>query len=216
MLLRYFYIQQQWRLNVQAESEARLKVLQARIRPHFLFNSMNTIASLIFSQPRQAEQVVLDLADLFRAGLRQRDTISLSEELALARGYLSIEAARLGDRLRINWRLADDLPLDLQIPPLVLQPLLENAVFHGIEPSQNGGVIDIVIVKDQRRRLVIEISNSLPDQAKACVNGYDRQRGHRIAQENIRQRLALAYPEEGTMDIVHNQQRYRVTLTVPL
>ena len=130
-ILRYFYVTHQWRRNVRAEAEARLQSLQSRIRPHFLFNSMNTIASLTRTSPEQAEAAVEDLADLFRVTLRDaRELHTLAEELTLCRRYLEIEGLRLGDRLKLEWAI-EDLPSDALLPPLLIQPLLENAIYHG-------------------------------------------------------------------------------------
>jgi len=147
LILRYLYLHYQWRRQVEAEAQARLQALQSRIRPHFLFNSMNTIAQLTRSDPPLAERVVEDLADLFRASLSDARCLStLGEELELARGYLRIEAQRLGERLRVEWAL-DELPPELvgqmQIPALLLQPLLENAIYHGIEPNSEPGLVRI-------------------------------------------------------------------------
>lgn len=111
MALRYFYIQYQWQKNIETEAQARFQALQARIRPDFLFNSLNTIASLITTQPQHAEQAIVDLSELFRSTLDQRETITLQEELAITRHYLSLEQLRLGDRLHIHWQLDDHLPL---------------------------------------------------------------------------------------------------------
>ena len=143
-LLRYLFIRAQWRAQVLAQSEARVQALQARIRPHFLFNSLNTIASLIPEEPISAERAIEDLADLFRGSMRRADSlISLSEELDLARRYLQMEQRRLGDRLRVEWRLSD-LPAGASVLPLTLQPLLENAVAHGIQPRTDGGVVKVL------------------------------------------------------------------------
>ncbi len=132
LMLRYLYFQHLWRLQVQAESQARFQALQSRIRPHFLFNSMNTIASLTRSDPKLAEEVVHDLSDLFRASLSDaRDQNTLGDELELARGYLRIEHQRLGERLRVEWDL-EGLPESAILPALILQPLLENAVYHAL------------------------------------------------------------------------------------
>ena len=129
--LRYLYVQHQWKQRVESEAQARFEALQARIRPHFLFNSMNTIASLARSRPDIAEEVVEDLADLFRASLGDAHTpATLARELELCREYLRIEAQRLGERLRTDWQV-DGLPDDALLPPLTLQPLVENAVYHG-------------------------------------------------------------------------------------
>ena len=140
---RYFYVQAQWQRQIRAQARAQVSALQARIRPHFLFNSMNTIASLIRSQPAAAERAVEDLADLFRAALKAGDEPSrLDVELELVRRYLDIEQLRLGTRLKVQWDLAT-LPDDLPVPALLLQPLVENAVHHGIQPLPEGGVVEI-------------------------------------------------------------------------
>ncbi|HID48617.1 MAG TPA: sensor histidine kinase, partial [Chromatiales bacterium] len=185
------------------------QALQSRIRPHFLFNSMNTIASLVHAEPGQAEAAVENLADLFRASLSDaRARIPLHEELDLCRRYLSIEALRLGDRLRQHWQV-DALPGDALVPPLLLQPLLENAVYHGIEPRTEGGRIDI---EGQREDgdIVIRIRNPL--------NGHSGQghaNGNRIALDNIRQRLAALYGRHGGLHIDRDDRHYTTTLRFP-
>ena len=139
LALRYFYVTHQWQANVEAEAQSRVRALQARIRPHFLFNSMNTIASLTRSNPKVAEQAIADLSDLFRASLREhRERIPLAHEIEIARAYERVERLRLGERLQVDWQV-DGLPMDAKVPALILQPLLENAVYHGIEPLDQGG-----------------------------------------------------------------------------
>ena len=134
LALRYFYVTHEWRRNVELQAQARVHALQARIRPHFLFNSMNTIAALTRSNPARAEEAVQDLADLFRANLSEkRNQIPLADEIDIARTYQRIEQLRLGDRLQVEWEV-DALPRDALVPGLTLQPLLENAIYHGIEP----------------------------------------------------------------------------------
>ena len=143
LLLRYFYLQSQWRRQQQAELRARLESLQARIRPHFLFNSLNSIASLVTIDPFKAEQAVLDLSDLFRASLaKPGNLVNWSDELELSKRYLSIEQYRLGERLQLDWQV-DSVPADLPIPQLTLQPLLENALIYGIQPRIEGGLVSI-------------------------------------------------------------------------
>ncbi|HSO99864.1 MAG TPA: sensor histidine kinase [Thioalkalivibrio sp.] len=206
--LRYLYVQHQWKQNVEAEARSRIQALQARIRPHFLFNSMNTIASLTRSRPEAAEMAVEDLADLFRATLSDRDTLTLGEELELARRYVRIEALRLGDRLQVKWQVDEALPMDYPMPGLVLQPLVENAIYHGIEPLTEGGEITIGLSLDDTR-LMIKVTNPLAPPR-------DRRRpGNRIAQDNIRQRLALAYKGEASMDTSEQTDEYQVTLVLP-
>ena len=210
MALRYFYIQHQWKQQTQAEARARLQALQARIHPHFLFNTLNTIASLIRGHPDQAEQAVLDLADLLRAALVQRDSITLQEELELTRHYLAIERLRLGDRLQVDWRLDADLPLDLPIPALLLQPLVENAIHHGVQRLSAGGRLTVQ-VKRRPHDLQITVANPRPvleDQLHGS--------GRRLAQDHIRQRLQLAYGTPDPLDIVETPGHYQVAFTLPL
>ena len=143
LALRYFYVTHEWRHNVELQAKARVHALQARIRPHFLFNSMNTIAALTRSNPARAEEAVLDLAELFRANLNEkRNEIALAEEIDVARTYQRMEQLRLGDRLRVEWKV-ESLPADALVPGLTLQPLLENAIYHGIEPRPDGGVVTV-------------------------------------------------------------------------
>lgn len=205
--LRYFYVQHHWQQRVRSESEARVQALQARIRPHFFFNCMNTIASLTRTRPGAAEQAVEDLADLFRASMNDaRTLVRLDDELALCRKYLSIEALRLGDRLKTQWAI-DDLPGDARLPALILQPLLENAVYHGIEPIPGGGLIRIAgVVLDGA--LQITIAN--PKVAESL-----RSEGNRIAQENVRQRLAAHYGEAAVLSIEQQSDTYTVSVTIP-
>ncbi len=207
-VLRYFYIQNQWRRNVQAETEARVQALQSRIRPHFLFNSMNTIASLTRSNPEKAETAVENLADLFRVSLSDaRKQVPLEEELDLCRRYLEIEQLRLGDRLDVKWQL--DVPNDAMVPALLLQPLIENAIYHGIESQTEGGSIEI---KGRLSDTQIEftLSNSLPDEP-----AQQKQRGNQLAQNNVRERLTALYAKKGTLDINEEDDTYRVILQFP-
>jgi len=207
-LLRYFYVSQQWQRNVRREAESRLNALQARIRPHFLFNSMNTIAALTRSNPVAAEQAVEDLADLFRASLRDgRQLIPLGDELEIARVYERMEQHRLGDRLRVEWQL-DGLAPGAQIPGLTIQPLLENAIYHGIEPSPRPGTITVRGGTDGRL-IRVAVSNPLPASATPS------RAGHGLALENIRERLALAFGAEGTLEVESAPDRYTVTIAFP-
>lgn len=207
-VLRYFYIQNQWRRNVRAETESRVQALQSRIRPHFLFNSMNTIASLTRSDPEKAETAVENLADLFRVSLSDaRKYVNLDEELELCHRYIEIEQLRLGDRLEVQWDL--DVPNDAQVPALLLQPLLENAIYHGIESQTEGGCITI---KGQLTNKQIEftLTNSLPDESMQ-----QRQQGNQLAQENVRERLTALYAHRGTLDITEEDGLYQVSLQFP-
>ena len=208
LALRYFYVSHQWQVNVEAEAQSRVRALQARIRPHFLFNSMNTIASLTRTNPRAAEQAIADLSDLFRASLREhRERIPLAHEIEIARAYERVERLRLGDRLQVDWQV-DGLPLDAQVPALILQPLVENAVYHGIEPLDTGGTIRIVGRRDGRFA-VITIDNPV---AEAVVA---RRTGHRIGLDNVRQRLELMYPGEAEVEAIEAPGRFVVTMRFP-
>jgi len=209
IVLRFFYIQHQWEQNVLAEAQSRLQALQSRIRPHFLFNSLNTIASLTQINADQAEAAVENLADLFRNNLADANLhISLADELKLAQRYLEIEKLRLGERLQLRWNV-DELPEEASVPRLILQPLLENAIYHGIEPISHGGTISIDGHID-KNTLHISISNPLSQQENT-----EQRQGNKIAQDNIRQRLAAIYGEDGKMNVQEDEKNYTITLVIP-
>ena len=209
LLLHYLQLQYRWKQQLEAENEARLQALQSRIRPHFLFNSMNTIASLTRSNPALAEEVVEDLADLFRVSLGDAKRLStLGRELELARQYLSIERHRLGQRLQVEWDL-QDLPEDALLPPLILQPLLENAVYHGIEPAHQGGVIHIT-GRYRRGRVNLSIRNSLPTVPEGVCR-----KGNKLALENIRQRLEGLFGMQASLTESRVEDEHQVRLVIP-
>ena len=209
IVLRHLYVQFQWRQQLQAEARARIQALQARIRPHFLFNSMNTIAALTRSEPAAAETAIEDLSDLFRAALNNsHEQASLGDEITLANRYLNIERLRLGERLSVEWDM-EDMPRDVRVPPLILQPLLENSIYHGIEMLPQGGTIRIAGERD-RGVLHIRISNPVPE-----TGPRRHQDGHHIAQENIRQRLQIAFGEKAALDVSTSEGIYQVTLRFP-
>ncbi len=190
------------------QAQARLQALQARIRPHFLFNSMNTIASLTHDQPDLAEQAIENLSDLFRASLSAESNISLTQEIELTRSYVDLELLRLGPRLRVNWKLPGH-PLSVSLPALTLQPLMENAIYHGIEPLPEGGSIDIEVVT-RLRSIEVRITNPVvPDDT-----GHHRT-GNHMAVDNIRERLQIAFRGGASMDINETESRYSVVLTIP-
>lgn len=207
--LRYFYVQHQWKANIQTEARSRIQALQARIRPHFLFNSMNTIASLTHTDAYKAEKAVLDLADLFRASLGHQDKISLREELDFTERYINIEQLRLGERLKIELRLQDGVSLSTLVPALILQPLVENAIYHGIETLTSGGTVKIQI-ESNTREVLIAITNPRPQQHDA------RRSGNKMAQANIRQRLQLAYGGQSRMKIRETDKNYSVSFNIPI
>ncbi len=205
--LRYFYVTHQWRRNIEMRAAARAHALQARIRPHFLFNSMNTIASLTRCAPMLAEQAVQDLADLFRASLSdQRQTITLEEELEVARTYQRIEELRLGPRLNVSWDI-ERLPRDARVPGLLLQPLIENAIYHGIEPRPEGGTVSIVGELTGPLITVI-VRNPVAERQS-------EREGNRLALANIRERLALLYGDLALVKAGRFEDQYIVTLRFP-
>jgi two-component system sensor histidine kinase AlgZ len=208
LALRYFYVAHEWRRSVELRAAARVHALQARIRPHFLFNSMNTIAALTRSNPPRAEAAVQDLADLFRAALSdKRDTITLAEELEVARTYQRMEQLRLGTRLQVEWK-TESLPPEALVPGLMIQPLLENAIYHGIEPRPEGGTV--TISGEVAGGLVtIVVRNPLDP-----VPGL--REGNRLALANIRERLSLMYGERALMKSGRFDAEYIVTLRFPL
>lgn len=208
LALRYFWVRSQWRGQLRAEGEARYQALQARIRPHFLFNSLNSIAALIGLNPRKAEVAVEDLAQLFRAGLSASERrIPLADEIEVSRAYLRTESLRLGERLRVHWTIDDGLDA-VSIPPLCLQPLLENAVTHGIEALPAGGEI-FVSVHKTASELQIEVRNPVPEPPRPS-------RGAQTALDNIRQRLQLMYGEAAGLKTEAGAGSFRVQLKLPL
>ena len=206
--LRYFHLQGELIERERAELDARILALQARIRPHFLFNSMNIIASLIPEEPVQAERAVLDLSELFRASLREGPvTVPVSEELDLCERYMRLEGWRLGKRLRFEPRI-EPLPAQATLPPLCVQPLLENAVYHGIQPTPEGGVVRLgVACIDGRLR--IEVSNPLPPSGAATA-------GSGMALANIRSRLAAIYGDAASLLAAPDGGSFRAVLSLPM
>ena len=209
LLLRYLYHQHQQQERELAASRARFEALQARIRPHFLFNSMNTIAQLTRADPSLAEEVVQDLSDLFRATLADAERLtSLATELDLTRSYLRIEGQRLGERLRVVWDL-EDLPDEARVPMLVLQPLVENAVYHGIEPAPDGGTLTIA-GRYRRGKLNLSVRNTLPPPGRESHRA-----GNRMAVENVRSRLAVRYGEAARLTVGRVDGEYQVRISIP-
>jgi two-component system sensor histidine kinase AlgZ len=211
VLLRYFYIHGQWEETVEADSAAKYDALQARMRPHFLFNSLNTIAHLVHIDANRAEEALLDLADIMRLTLDKRSRISLKEELNLTLAYLRMEGLRLGAK-RLSVKLDMDqnsLPLDMEIPPFLLQPLVENAVYHGIQPRQDGGLLTVSLY-DAGDRLDVSVTNPLPPSGMSTHT-----KGNHIAQENMVNRLHLAYGDRANLKIQKNVQQYRVSFSIP-
>ncbi|MCD9045375.1 sensor histidine kinase [Luteimonas sp. MHLX1A] len=210
LALRYFYVIDGWQAQVQANARAEADALQARIRPHFLFNSMNMIATLLRRDPLVAERAVLDLSDLFRAALVAGEgQATLAEEVELSERYLAIEQLRLGERLQVAWTRTEPLPWTLPMPRLVLQPLLENAVLHGISRLPAGGTVAIVLRVDGDRLHISVRNPSLPPQQQLT-----RGAGH--AQRSIGHRLAWAFGKRARMTSGWAEGYYVCTLDLPL
>jgi two-component system sensor histidine kinase AlgZ len=205
VLLVYFNLR--GRALSPALSEARLQALQARIRPHFLFNSINAVLSLIRSDPKRAETALEDMADLFRVLMADnRQLVRLEQEVALCRQYLGLEQLRLGERLRVAWHV-EKMPRDALIPPLVLQPLLENAVYHGIEPASEPGEISVDIYSS-RNQVHMVLRN--PYRNEGSHHG-----GNKMALGNIRERLALHFDAEASLATKVSDNAYQVHIIIP-
>jgi len=205
-LLMYF----RWRSQVlsRALHDAHLQVLRARIRPHFLFNSINAVLSIVRTQPRQAEAALEDMSDLFRMAMSDaHDLVPLRQEIALSERYIALEQLRMGERLHVDWQV-QDAPGDALIPPLLLQPLLENAVYHGIEPLPQGGSIIVALCRNgDELRLTVE---------NPCApNGIVPHDGNKMALQNIRERLALLFDVEARYKVESSTGFYRVEIALP-
>lgn len=194
-----------------AATTARLAELQSRIRPHFLFNTLNSAIALVRQEPAKAEAMLEDLSELFRQALADPgESVTLADEIALAERYLAIEQVRFGDRLRIRWDI-DPAAHGARLPPLLLQPLVENAVKHGVEPSPDGGRLRI---RTERRgtMVLIEVINSLPPLRWADA---PLPRGHGIALGNVRDRLRLLHDMQAQFSAGMDQKSYRVRIAIP-
>jgi len=190
-----------------AISDARLQALQARIRPHFLFNSINAVLGIVRNDVKRAETALEDMSDLFRMAMADnRELVTLQHEIALSRQYLALEQLRLGSRLIINWQI-QDMPQDALIPPLVLQPLLENAVYHGIEPLHEGGAITIKLYRSGKE-VHLDVYNPCQPQSKHHA-------GNKMALANIRERLSLQFDMEARYTVDSGNNYYHVHILIP-
>ena len=208
IVLRYFYLQQQVRNQQQAELKARIEALQSRIRPHFLFNSMNSIASLIVIDPDVAERLVEDLSDLFRASLSEPGLIPLEREIDVCRRFCRIEQTRLGDRLRISWQIDEDLE-GVEVPSLLLQPIIENAIYHGIQPLPEGGEV-LVRIQIIDGFCEVEITNPLYDDKQTT------HQGNGIALQNIINRLEAYFDKDAKLEVKAEKSKYSVFVRYPV
>lgn len=203
-----FYFRLRARALSPAITEARLQALQSRIRPHFLFNSINAVLSLVRSDPRRAEVALEDMADLFRVLMRDnRDLTPLEDEVELCRRYLELEQLRLGDRLTVDWNVKS-MPADALVPPLMLQPLLENAVYHGIEPSSAPGTVSINLFLSRG-----EVHAILKNPYRAT--GGNHHSGNKMALANVRERLALHFDAEASLESRVTKDAYEVHIRIP-
>lgn len=206
----YFWLQLRAQALLPADATARLAELQSRIRPHFLFNTLNTALALVRVDPARAEGVLEDLAELFRVALADHHdpsaSVSLAEEVELARRYLAIEQIRFGSRLKVQWELEDEAGA-ARVPPLLLQPLVENAVRHGVEPADAGGTIR-VRTRVKLGRALVTIANSVPQAPSRPGNG--------IALTNVRERLRLMHDMAAQFETRREGDVFRVQIVVPL
>ncbi|MCG6932716.1 MAG: histidine kinase [Gallionella sp.] len=203
-----FYFRLRSKMLSRALSDARLQVLRARIRPHFLFNTINAVLGIVRTKPKQAEAALEDMADLFRMAMSDaQDLVPLGTEIQLSKQYLALEQLRMGDRLSVNWHIRD-VPDELLIPPLLLQPLLENAVYHGIEPLTEGGSINVTLNRNADR-LRLKIENPCPECADLS------HQGNRVALRNIRERLDLLFDVEASYQVESGKDFYRVEVIFP-
>ena len=213
LVLHYFYVQWLGRRRAQSESQARVQALQSRIRPHFLFNSMNIIASLIHIDPDKAEQAVEDLSELFRASLKEAGSeTSLETEIQLCKKYINIEKLRLAERLEVEWFLAKDLSTStIKIPQLTIQPLIENAIYHGIAPNPDGGTVEIYIdsqLEKGRQKNTLQVKNPVYQQALSTRH----ETGNQMALKNIRHRLEVLYGEDVRLATEQDGQFFILTI----
>ncbi|HET7794972.1 MAG TPA: histidine kinase [Rhizobacter sp.] len=203
----FYWLTLRARARLPADTTARLAELQSRIRPHFLFNTLNTAITLARLDPARTENLLEDLAELFRVALTDSgESVSLADEVALAQRYLAIEKVRFGERLQVSWELDEDAGV-ARVPPLLLQPLVENAVRHGVEPAADGGVIRIR-TRIKRAHAVVSIVNTLPEQPSQPGNG--------IALRNVRERLRLMHDVAAQFETHRGDDFFRVQIVVPL
>jgi two-component system sensor histidine kinase AlgZ len=207
LLLMYFRLRTQ--VLSHALDDARLQVLRARIRPHFLYNTINGVLGIVRTQPKRAETALEDMADLFRMAMAdEQDLLPLSHEIKLCKQYVALEQLRMGERLSVDWQLEGKLD-DALIPAFLLQPLLENAVYHGIEPLIDGGCIRVQL-RHAGSALQVKVENP-------CAAGIDARRhaGNKIALQNMRERLELLFDAEASYQVVSGKDYYRVEISLP-
>ena len=206
--LRYLYVREQWLHQQYAELNARIQAMQARIHPHFLFNSLNNVVSLIAIDPDKAESMLISLSRLFRASFQELKLVSLHEEIELSKQYLMIEQVRLGERLKVDWKieLSSVQLKQITIPLLTLQPLLENSIFHGVEPMMGKATIG-VLVEILQNQVSIVITNPYTDDT------IKSRKGHGIALENVKQRLKAYYGNSVRFQVYKGEALYTTIMS---
>jgi two-component system sensor histidine kinase AlgZ len=207
LVLRFLFVHHQLQIQQQRLMQAQYDALQARIRPHFLFNSLNSIATLVGIDPGRAEEAILNLSDLLRATLGEEAAVTLKKELEVCQKYLDIEMLRMGERLRVEMDIDEQL-YSLRLPPLCLQPLMENAVLHGLQKRPEGGCLNVKIGRDEAGSVCMLIENPLPDTPD---NGSS---GARSALINIRARLERFYPNNLDFEFGEKAGRYQVVIRI--
>lgn len=209
LMLRFFLLLDMLEQRSQSEIKARIQSLQSRIQPHFLFNSLNTIAELTATKPEQAEQAIYSLSSLFRSSLSDaKQTHSMQQEIDLCKQYLELETWRLGERLRLNWDIQQTGFDKIMVPRLILQPLVENAVLHGVQANEDGGDIDIKL-HERRSSIEIEVKNTHNDKNKKSKQGAG------IALENLQERLHAIYDDQHRFKINTTEQAFDVKMRLP-
>lgn len=189
--------------------EAELKTLRAQLQPHFLFNALNSISALTTIDPPGARRMCLLLSDFFRRGLRlgAREAITLADELALVEAFVTIEKVRFGDRLAVDLRV-DEAARSWVVPPLVLQPLVENAVSHGIAGLVEGGTVTVTVrVVDGHLEIAVENPRD-PDRPRSSA-------GTGMGLANVSKRLEALYGSRARVKVTEEPARFRVDLSVP-
>jgi two-component system, LytTR family, sensor histidine kinase AlgZ len=197
-----------------AATTAQLTALQAHIRPHFLFNTLNSAIALVREEPSKAERLLEDLSDLFRATLQDpRSVIPLHEEIELAQRYLAIEQVRFGDRLQVQWDLEPET-LNICLPPLLLQPLVENAVKHGVEPSEIGAKVTISAQLVQKKCILLRVTNTLSPSRRQGDKPPSRH-GYGMALANVERRLRLLHDVQASFHAMHKDGVFEVRISLP-
>lgn len=208
VFFRYYYLQENNRLQIQAEAEARVQALQSRIRPHFLFNSLNTLANLTSQEPEKAEESILDLADIFRASMQRSDKlIPFADEQQLCNQYLQLEALRLGEKLQFDWQ-TDTIDPQIPFPPLLLQPIIENAVYHGVQNRADGGKV-LIKGLSTKNHIQLEVTNPLPTRSASI------HKGNSLALKNIRQRLEVLYQGKAELNYHQSNDTFYCIVKIP-